>query len=181
MVNTFITYSDLKKNFKILDYKRLGKQRLEAKQILNVLEGKQEGYKNHPIVKMWQDHIPGLKVYLNYCIDEWVSRGYNNTMQKETIDLSENDVDNEIDLLPWWCFNKQVQNTHKASLIRKDPDYYIPKFQDFDMKKYIIHGYIWTNRLDTETKWKLYNNEELELSNICDKPNIPIPDKISYM
>jgi hypothetical protein len=182
MVNTFVLSSDLKENFRYLDYKRLGKQRVEAKQILNVLEGKLtksgkelKGYKNHPIVKMWSRHICGLKLYLNYCIEEWVSRGYNNTMQKENID---EEYEKEEDLLPWWVFNKQVQNTHKASLIRKDPDFYYYKFFGTTFEtEYIYYGYIWSNKLSVENAWKMYKNEEIEPKLICDLPNIDIPEK----
>ena len=38
MVNTFLPYSDFKRCAKVLDYKRLGKQRVEAKQIIDILE-----------------------------------------------------------------------------------------------------------------------------------------------
>lgn len=37
MVNTFLPYSNIKKSLKSLDWKRLGKQRVEAKQILGML------------------------------------------------------------------------------------------------------------------------------------------------
>ena len=39
MVNTFLPYPDFVKSAKALDYKRLGKQRVEAWQILRALRG----------------------------------------------------------------------------------------------------------------------------------------------
>jgi hypothetical protein len=39
-LQTFLPYADFVKTAKCLDYRRLGKQRVEAFQILNILEGK---------------------------------------------------------------------------------------------------------------------------------------------
>ena len=36
-MQTFLPHSSFKDTFKVLDYKRLGKQRVEAHQILNIL------------------------------------------------------------------------------------------------------------------------------------------------
>jgi len=51
-VQTFLPYTDFIKSAKCLDYKRLGKQRVEAKQILNILLGEttKAGWTNHPAV-----------------------------------------------------------------------------------------------------------------------------------
>lgn len=40
MVNTFLPYACFVKSAKALDYKRLGKQRVEAFQIINILDNK---------------------------------------------------------------------------------------------------------------------------------------------
>jgi hypothetical protein len=72
---TFITSSNLAECAKALDYKRLGKQRVEAYQILNTLKGHSHGWKNHPAVKMWEGHTGALALYMNAMIDEWVARG----------------------------------------------------------------------------------------------------------
>ena len=49
-MQTFLPYKSFKDSFKVLDYRRLGKQRVEAYQILNVLLGrtKTKGWSNHP-------------------------------------------------------------------------------------------------------------------------------------
>ena len=51
-MQTFLPYADFVKTAKCLDYRRLGKQRIEAFQILNILEGKttKAGWKHHPAV-----------------------------------------------------------------------------------------------------------------------------------
>jgi hypothetical protein len=70
-MQTFLPYPDLQKSVQCLDYKRLGKQRVEALQILNILRGKPtksgksyKGYINHPIVNMWK----GMKTHSSYII-----------------------------------------------------------------------------------------------------------------
>ena len=52
-MQTFLPYPDLRDSVACLDSKRLGKQRVECLQILNVLEGRRTGWQNHPAVKMW--------------------------------------------------------------------------------------------------------------------------------
>jgi len=70
-----------------LDYRRLGKQRVEAKQILNILLGKAKvnrngkiPWSNHPAVLMWKGYEEGLKQYYNVIVLEWINRGYKNNM-----------------------------------------------------------------------------------------------------
>ncbi len=41
-MQTFLPHESFKKSFKVLDYRRLGKQRVEAHQVLNVLIGRTE-------------------------------------------------------------------------------------------------------------------------------------------
>ena len=86
-MQTFLPYPDFQKSLEVLDYRRLGKQRVEAKQILNVLLDRTttKGWRNHPITKMWVGYEDALKVYFNMCVKEWIHRGYNNTMELENI------------------------------------------------------------------------------------------------
>ena len=56
-MQTFISNSNLIKNFLNLDNKRLGKQRRESVFILEaILKQNKEGYKNHPAIKMWKKY-----------------------------------------------------------------------------------------------------------------------------
>ena len=54
-MQTFLPRESFIESNQSLDYRRLGKQRVEAKQILNVLLNRTEtkGWRNHPITKMW--------------------------------------------------------------------------------------------------------------------------------
>lgn len=123
-MQSFLPYSDFKKSFSVLDYKRLGKQRVETKQILNVLTGvqKTKGWMNHPAVLMWAGYEDALKLYHDYCIKEWVSRGYNNSMELFN--------QNENVLMPWWLGNENFHRAMRSRLIEKDKDFYLPKFPD---------------------------------------------------
>jgi len=86
-MQTFLPYSDFEKSVQVLDYKRLGKQRVEAAQILDVLEGRKTGWRNHPAVKMWAGYTDALRAYLRACILEWQRRGYKNNMPIPEVDF----------------------------------------------------------------------------------------------
>jgi hypothetical protein len=63
MVNTFLPFPQFTKSAQALDYKRLGKQRVEAWQILQALRGETKGWTNHPATKMWRGHEKALCEY----------------------------------------------------------------------------------------------------------------------
>ena len=71
-MQTFLPYSNFKETASILDYRRLGKQRVEAMQIINSIE-KQTGWKHHPIVKMWEGYESALQLYFNNCVNPFNS------------------------------------------------------------------------------------------------------------
>ncbi len=123
-MQTFLPYSDYKKTFECLDYRRLGKQRVETFQILNVLLNRTntKGWRNHPATKMWRGYENALKLYLNECIDEWKLRGYNNNMKYEIIS---GDV-----VYPPWLGAKEFHASHRSNLVRKLPEHYRRFFPD---------------------------------------------------
>ena len=118
-MQTFLPYSSFTKTFKTLDYRRLGKQRVEAMQILNILLNRTErpGWRNHPIVRMWEGYEPALQLYHNICIEEWIRQGYNNNMSLEDI--------TEPIIYPDWLGIELFHSSHRANLLRKDYGYYI--------------------------------------------------------
>lgn len=117
-MQTFLPSKNFKECAKILDYKRLGKQRVEAKQILNILLGRttSTAWVNHPAVKMWKGYENTLKYYYNCILEEWIKRGYNNTMCFE-------EVYNPI-IYPAWFNNDEVFSSHRSNLLRKNKEYY---------------------------------------------------------
>lgn len=53
-INTFLPYEDFEAPARTLESRRLGKQRIEARQILRVLRGQSAGWRHHPAVLIWQ-------------------------------------------------------------------------------------------------------------------------------
>jgi len=103
-----------------LDYRRLGKQRVECKQILNALLHN-GGWKNHPAVTMWRGHEYLLAKYAIEICDEWLRRGYKDTLKPFFEDVC---LDHTKLKEPWWLGNKTFHDSHKSNLVRKLPDYY---------------------------------------------------------
>ena len=51
LMQTFLPFKSFQKTAKCLDYRRLGKQRVETMQILKALSQENYGWKNHPATK----------------------------------------------------------------------------------------------------------------------------------
>ena len=116
-MQTFLPYESFTKTAQVLDWRRLGKQRVEGMQIIKAIENPNpQGWKNHPIVKMWTPYVPALKQYTNIIITEWIARGYNNNMLHEVID---GDIE-----YPHWLGNDLFHSSHRANLLRKDSEFY---------------------------------------------------------
>lgn len=188
MVNTFITSMKLSDTFKDLDYRRLGKQRLEAKQIINVLEKIDSGedvsgigFASHTATKMWIGYTNALKAYYNLCLQEWIDRGYKNNMVKYDVDETkftnrECEFDGKITTFtseeteftyPPFASFKPFILSHRSALYKKDPKFY-SKFLDEELEPYIEHGYLWPTHAGNE----IYNNWNL---NYLDKPGAGAP------
>ena len=122
-MQTFLPLPNIRESLETLDNKRLGKQRVEAYQIISAITRRPKldgtpykGWLNHPCTVMWRDYLPALKQYYNICIDVWVSRGFKNTMVKEVI--------NEPIIYPSWFGFKEFHDSHKSNLLRKDFNFY---------------------------------------------------------
>lgn len=114
-MQTFLPYPSLTKSASCLDYRRLGKQRVEATQIHNVIMGKTKGWIHHPAVKMWTGYPGGLALYTNTIIQEWIDRGYTNNMPMLPVFSYE---------LPPWFGDPDFHASHRSNLLRKDPNHY---------------------------------------------------------
>lgn len=116
-MQTFLPYADFRQCAATLDSRRLGKQRVEARQILNTIANPaQRGWQHHPAVRMWRGYEGALRLYMNAMIEEWVRRGYKNTMALASVPAGV--------ALPPWLGNAAFHASHRANLLRKDPDYY---------------------------------------------------------
>ena len=75
-MQTFLPYESFDKSASVLDWRRLGKQRVEGMQIINAIENPNpQGWKNHPITIMWTPYVTALKHYTNVIIREWLIEG----------------------------------------------------------------------------------------------------------
>lgn len=118
---------DIESGFKALDMKRLGKQRVETWQILNVLRGvdndgnpkDHKGWVNHPATVMWRGHAAALAMYGLRCCEEWVSRGYNDTMRERF-----QAVVDTMGEAPMPSFLDDIAESHRSNLTRKLPEHY---------------------------------------------------------
>ena len=154
----------------MLDNRRLNKQKLEASQIISSFETESKAYSNHPASKAWIGFIPGLKYYTNCMIDEWVARGFNNTLDKYS------GVDEKTPL-PWFYTNKQVHYAYMSSLKRKDPEFYA----HFEYpSEYDSIGYIWVSKLNEKVIEKMKKGEEIELSECCSPMGKGLPSHFHF-
>jgi len=139
MVNTFLPYADFDESAKALDYRRLGKQRVEALQILRANLGLTVGWVNHPAAKMWKGHeITLCKYGIAMCM-EWRDRGFKdscldkfNAVLKEIAEKITKGKDHpdltwitdRLEILPNWLGDESFHRSHQSNLMRKDPAFY---------------------------------------------------------
>jgi hypothetical protein len=132
-MQTFFTHIGYNKSLQSLDDLRLGKQRVEAKQILMVLGGQSEGYQHHPAVKMWKGWEQALCLYGAAACYQW------HIVRKHKCDLypwfyeesKRLKMDKEAAMdepFPPWTQDAWFMRSHRSNLIRKNPVLYEPKW-----------------------------------------------------
>lgn len=150
-MQTFLPYPDFAAAAASLDRQRLGKQRVENLQILQtllhchveakdasgkdlpreqwrVLPNGKPGWANHPAIKMWRGHELALLFYQQAMVDEWVSRGYNDTCMAKSAMVYHFNGHAYGKGWPPWLGDEEFHISHQSNLIRKDPAYYEPQF-----------------------------------------------------
>ena len=157
-MQTFLPLPDLMESLKSLDYRRLGKQRVEAMQLIKSMvlqepelleylhsdarrrlslpaewnpSEQKIGWANHPAREMWRGHIGALAIYHDSSIVAWTIRGYKNTMPFLSAPGKHE--------LPAWFGDEDFHASHRSNLLRKDPLWY-DKFG-------------WTEPTDLEYVW----------------------------
>ena len=116
-MQTFLPYPDFRKSLQTLDYRRLGKQRVEAMQLVKAIYIEDYGWRKHPCCKMRMDYPEALQLYHDIAIDEWIKRGYNNNMP--LFRVKESEV-----TMPHWLGNEQLHASHRSNLLAKDFGHY---------------------------------------------------------
>jgi Pyrimidine dimer DNA glycosylase len=138
-LQTFVPYADFGRSAEVLDDKRLGKQRVEVLQIMQVLlrlrwnnaigeieNFQPRGWTSHPAVLMWQGYERALLEYQRTVCDVWTSRGFKDTCYPKTLGLvlrwNAGTLPEYVD--PPWRGDERLHRSHKSNLIRKDADLY---------------------------------------------------------
>jgi hypothetical protein len=126
-LQSFLPYPSFTESAVVLDYRRLGKMRVEAWQLLRANLGVTKGWVNHPAAVMYRGYEAALCRYGLAMCDEWIGRGYNDTMRARFIDaIAEiEDTGN-----PPWLGDEAFHRSHQSNLIRKNPEHYRPIFGD---------------------------------------------------
>ena len=88
-MQTFLAYPDFTQSAKVLDRQRLGKQRVEAKQILQTIMDPSRGWQHHPAVSMWRGYTRQLAQYGAAICREWIDRGYNDSLLPFFIEIQD--------------------------------------------------------------------------------------------
>lgn len=115
-MQTFLPYPDFEQSLRVLDNRRLGKQRVEALQIFRTITGVTSGWRHHPAVRMWQGFETALSRYADLAIRLWIERGFRNTMQPFNLPGPV--------IYPWWLGWESFHAAHRSNLLRKDASWY---------------------------------------------------------
>lgn len=126
-----------------MDNPRLGKQRVETLQVMQVLLRLRwdnaasvirafvpKGWRTHPVVLMWQGYEVSLATYQEAVCAEWTGRGFADTCRDKTRGLISvaRSQGHESTGTPPWLGDAALHRSHQSNLIRKDPQIYVPLF-----------------------------------------------------
>lgn len=136
-MQTFLPFADFEASARVLDVKRLGKQRVECIQLVRALITPNHGFANHPATLMWKGYEEALGRYALAMCDVWCELGFADTCATTiAYDLKTIGIDairTEAELrdagaLPPWVWDERVHESHQSNLVRKDPDFYREHF-----------------------------------------------------
>jgi hypothetical protein len=129
-MQTFLPYSDFTACARILDSKRLGKQRVETLQIVKALLQPDYGWRHHPAVLMWKGYEEALGRYGMEVCHAWRRRGFADTCEPKILaDLGrlglelvrKQDELAAAGAVPPWLGDAALHRSHQSALLRKDP------------------------------------------------------------
>ncbi|MFF0586975.1 MSMEG_6728 family protein [Streptomyces sp. NPDC003781] len=137
-MQTFLPHPGFRESALALDRRRLGKQRVEALQVLRGLTVPGYGWRHHPAVRMWAGYEEALVRYgLDVC-RVWREQGHQDSCAASLVAaLAEvrpgEPVRDQPELagageLPPWLGDADFHRSHRSALVRKDPDVYAGRF-----------------------------------------------------
>ncbi|WIM96177.1 MSMEG_6728 family protein [Actinoplanes oblitus] len=139
-MQTFLPYPDFLASARVLDQKRLGKQRVETIQVLRGLTVADYGWRHHPAVQMWRGYEEALVRYGLAMCEVWTSTGRADTCAGTLVDdlraakgitmVRTQEQLARVVGLPSWLGDPDLHRSHQSALLRKDPATYRPIFGD---------------------------------------------------
>ena len=139
-MQTFLPYQGFADSARVLDLRRLGKQRVETIQVLRALTVQGYGWRHHPAAAMWAGYEEALVSYGLQVCAVWCASGNADTCAATLVaDLGEaigpRRVRAQEELaaageLPPWLGDQAFHLSHQAALVRKDPGHYRRYFPD---------------------------------------------------
>ena len=136
-MQTFLPYADFERSARVLDTKRLGKQRVETIQVIRALTRPGYGWRNHPAVLMWKGFEEALGRYGFTCCEVWTALGFGDTcaltIAADLRAAGVASVRTQPELaaaaaLPPWLGDQAIHRSHQSALVRKDHEHYGPLF-----------------------------------------------------
>lgn len=194
-MQTFLTYKDsYTESIQCLDYRRHGKQRIEAYDVYGIITRfvntrhnslqrsfLRKRYENHPVVRMWRAFPDSLAHYYNISISSWINRGYQNNMPE----IYGHDIFTN---KPDWLTDKFC-NCHRSKLLFKGSvdglvfsisSHYHSQYKNW--KDYF--GLKAKNKITYEQRNQLVNfcnEKKLEYKNHYEQFNWNVPDNLDYI
>ncbi|MFY1700074.1 MULTISPECIES: MSMEG_6728 family protein [unclassified Solwaraspora] len=146
-MQTFLPYPDFAATAAVLDRRRLGKQRVEALQVLRGLTVPGYGWRHHPVVLMWRGHEEALVRYGLTICHEWTRQGHSDTVA-DTLRRELAATRGVVTVrpqarlaadgdLPDWLGRADLHLSHRSALLHKDPQHYRPRFGDLPAVPYV--------------------------------------------
>jgi hypothetical protein len=138
-MQTFLPYPDFARSAAVLDPRRLGKQRVEVIQVVRALTVPTYGWKRHPAVLMWAGCEEALGRYGVEIVAHWTALGFADTCEGTiradlaaagVMHLRTQDELRAAGALPTWLGDEALHRSHRSALLRKDPEWYGPRFDD---------------------------------------------------
>lgn len=124
-MQTFLPFADFREAARVLDWRRLGKQRVEAKQINKALRGEYvSAWNNHPAVLMWKGYENWLCEYAIAICVEWRARGFADAQLPYFAQELKYWEDRHPLRFVSWLGDPAFHASHRSNLLRKDPEFY---------------------------------------------------------
>ena len=128
-VQTFLPFADFRQSAAVLDAARLGKQRVEALQVLRAIVLPSYGWQSHPAMQMWRGYVPALTRYALDMVDAWTDLGHADSTRLLITEFAPAAAIPGASLaMPSWMGNDALHLSHRSNLVRKDPEFYSPVF-----------------------------------------------------